>query len=133
MKTISCESSFAVAGKCAAFAATVVLTLWGRAGGAIFNAASTTQTDVSNAVALAHDGDTVIVPAGTADWTTYLYVTNAITIGFAGVGQSIILDDIAYGNGGNPAYTQAVIALEPANTNIYLGCSLYDDNHKLIL
>lgn len=51
-----------------------------RSDAATINAASVSFTDVSAAVSAAVDGDTVIVPAGTASWTSTLYVTKSISI-----------------------------------------------------
>jgi hypothetical protein len=47
--------------------------------------------DVSSAIALASDGDTVIVPAGTASWTTTLTITKGITL----IGATTISGDHA--------------------------------------
>ena len=44
------------------------------------NAASPSLTDVRRAIAAAMHGDTVIIPAGTAAWTSALTVTKGITI-----------------------------------------------------
>jgi hypothetical protein len=44
------------------------------------NAASPALNDVLTAIALAANGDTVVVPAGTASWTSALDITKAITI-----------------------------------------------------
>jgi hypothetical protein len=49
-------------------------------GAATINAASAALTDVTTAVAAAVDGDTVIVPAGTASWTSVLTITKGITL-----------------------------------------------------
>ncbi len=46
----------------------------------MINAASPSLTDVRRAVASAADGDTVIIPAGTAAWTSGLTITKGITI-----------------------------------------------------
>jgi hypothetical protein len=46
----------------------------------IINAASPSLTDVRRAIASAVPGDTVIVPAGTAAWTSCLAITKSITI-----------------------------------------------------
>ena len=46
----------------------------------IINAASPSLADVRKAIASAADGDTVIVPAGTAAWTSGLTITKGITI-----------------------------------------------------
>jgi len=48
--------------------------------GATITAASVSLVDVSAAVVSAVDGDTVIVPSGTATWTSQLAITNAITL-----------------------------------------------------
>jgi hypothetical protein len=70
--------------------------LWmtiGQAQAKIVNAASPSYTDVNIAVTLAVDGDTVVVPAGTADWTNTLTYSKAITLQGAGIGNTIILED----------------------------------------
>ena len=46
----------------------------------IINAASASLADVRGAIASAVHGDTVIVPAGTASWTSCLTITKSITI-----------------------------------------------------
>jgi hypothetical protein len=60
---------------------------------ATINANSPSLVDVSAAVALAVNGDIVIIPAGTASWTRGLNITKAITIQGAGVGSTIIQDN----------------------------------------
>jgi len=47
--------------------------------GAIINARSPALVDVETAIGLAKDGDTVIVPAGTANWASQLIITKGIT------------------------------------------------------
>jgi hypothetical protein len=47
---------------------------------ATINSASASFADVSAAIALAVDGDTVIIPAGTATWTSRLNITHGITL-----------------------------------------------------
>jgi len=47
---------------------------------ATITAASVSLTDVSAAIGSANDGDTVIIPAGTATWTSQLIITNGITL-----------------------------------------------------
>jgi hypothetical protein len=74
--------------------ATLILALSGSAEAAIIRAASVSQSDVSAAIALATDGDTVIVPAGTASWTRALTISKAITFQGAGIGNTIILDSL---------------------------------------
>jgi PKD repeat protein len=56
----------------------------------ILTAASPSFADVSAAIAMANPGDTVIVPAGTATWSSGLSVTKAIRIIGAGIGNTII-------------------------------------------
>src|SRR6266403_2112400 len=46
----------------------------------IINAASPSFVDVTTAIAAAVDGDTVIVPAGTASWTSGIMLTKGITL-----------------------------------------------------
>jgi hypothetical protein len=46
----------------------------------MINAGSPSLADVKNAIASAADGDTVIVPAGTAAWTSTVTITKGITI-----------------------------------------------------
>jgi len=48
--------------------------------GAVINAASPSLPDVRRAIASAADGDTVMVPAGTASWTSSVRITKGITI-----------------------------------------------------
>ena len=52
----------------------------GAAQATMINARSPSLTDVSNAIASAADGDTVIVPAGTAVWRSTLTVAKGITL-----------------------------------------------------
>jgi hypothetical protein len=65
----------------AALAASLFLIVPGRAeAGATITARTASFLDVSSAVALAHDGDTVVIPAGTATWTTTLNISKGITL-----------------------------------------------------
>ena len=57
------------------------------------NARSASETDVLTAVTLAKDGDTVVIPAGTARWSSQFTLTKAITISGAGIGKTIIYND----------------------------------------
>jgi hypothetical protein len=61
--------------------------------GSIINAASVALADVSAAVQSARDGDTVLIPAGTATWTSGVSVSKAIKIVGAGSGRIIAYDD----------------------------------------
>jgi hypothetical protein len=63
-----------------AIVASLVLTELNCGQAATINAASAAFADVSTAVALSKDGDTVLVPAGTAAWATPLTITKGITI-----------------------------------------------------
>jgi hypothetical protein len=82
------------------------------AGAEVINARSLARADVERAVSSAREGDTVVVPAGKEDWTSTLNITKAITLQFAGIGKSVILDDIVSQKpNGNPGWSQAVINL----------------------
>ena len=65
---------------CAALIASVVLTVLGKMDAAVITAKSVSLTDVTTAITLAADGDTVVVPAGTATWTSGLNITKGITL-----------------------------------------------------
>jgi hypothetical protein len=60
--------------------AALLLTIAAHMNGATINAASPALLDVSAAISSASDGDTVVVPAGTADWTSVLTITKGITL-----------------------------------------------------
>jgi len=62
--------------------------------GAVVKAKSVSREDVSSAIASAHDGDTVMVPAGTASWSSHLAITKGITLQAAGNDATVILDDM---------------------------------------
>jgi len=85
----------------------IILTLFlaasGAAQAATINARSPSFTDVSTAVTAAAKGDTVVVPAGSASWTSTLVINKPITLmGQTTVNytnetannQTIILDDV---------------------------------------
>ena len=74
--------------------ALIVLSMLERIHGGTIEARSVSLADVSSAVAAAKDGDTVIVPAGTATWTTSLNVTSNITLQGAGAASTIIVNEI---------------------------------------
>jgi hypothetical protein len=65
--------------------------------GTIINTASASFVDVTTAIASAANGDTVSMPAGTATWSSTLTVTKAITLAGAGIGQTIIKDNVPRG------------------------------------
>jgi hypothetical protein len=61
--------------------------------GSTYYAASAKGSDVQAKIDLAHDGDTILVPAGTARWTTQLNITKNLTLKGAGIGQTVIFDE----------------------------------------
>lgn len=85
------------AGRRAFLLYSLVFGLTAGAQAATINAASPSRVDVGNAVNAAANGDTVVIPAGTATWTTGLTLTKAITLQGAGIGRTIIRDAIASG------------------------------------
>ena len=62
---------------------------------ATITANSVQRNDVAAAIAQASDGDTVIIPAGTATYTSTVTIDKAITLQGAGAGQTIILDNVS--------------------------------------
>lgn len=62
--------------------------------GASYFATSAAVSDIQSKIDLAHDGDTVIVPAGTAHWKASLEITKNITVRGAGIGQTVIYDEV---------------------------------------
>ena len=57
---------------------------------ATINAASASRTDVVNAINAAANGDTVVVPSGSATWSSTISISKGITLQGAGVGSTII-------------------------------------------
>src|ERR1039457_664530 len=96
----------ALCSRFAVFSATMVLMSIAQAEARIITAVSVEFADVSAAVALAVDGDTVIVPAGTASWTSRLTIAKSITLqgqttvvgtdpsNFTVTDGTVILDDV---------------------------------------
>jgi len=76
----------------------VFLGIFGTVEAATINARSVALADVSAAISLAHDGDTVLVPAGTSTWTTPLTIAKPITLQGAGIGQTIVIDGLTADN-----------------------------------
>jgi hypothetical protein len=74
------------------FSAILVLALARLEGATVINANSASQSDVAAAIGSATNGDTIIIPAGTATWTRPLKVTKGITIQGAGTGVTIVKD-----------------------------------------
>jgi hypothetical protein len=108
------HASFKIAAICVSFNCLL------QADGAVVNARSLSRADVESAVASAREGDTVVVPAGKEDWKSTLTVTKAITLQFAGIGQSVILDDIITQNPrGGPGWSQGVINFSTKPDKLY--------------
>src|SRR5438045_2334012 len=57
-------------------------------------AASPSLANVATAISSAADGDTVVIPSGTATWTSGLAIKKAITLQGKGIGSTIIKDGI---------------------------------------
>lgn len=96
-RSAGCRALSVPAGHCALLLLLLVFGLTAGAQAATINATSPSRADVGNAVAAAANGDTVVIPAGTATWTTGLTLTKAITLQGAGIGRTIIRDAIASG------------------------------------
>jgi len=74
------RGSLASRARSAGLVAGMLLIVFSRGEAATIKAASPSRVDVGTAVAAAVDGDTVVVPAGTASWTSTLLITKGITI-----------------------------------------------------
>jgi hypothetical protein len=72
----------------------VIMALTGDAGAATVTAKSVSLSDVGSAIRSAREGDTVVVPAGTASWTSPLSIKKGITLQGAGNDETVILDDV---------------------------------------
>jgi len=70
------------------------LTVSSQMEGATINAKSVSLGDVGSAVGSARDGDTVLIPAGTASWNSTLTIARGITLQGAGNDKTVILDDV---------------------------------------
>src|SRR6266403_1351347 len=79
---------------CVFLLASVACMLSSRLEAATINAKSVSFTDVASAITLAKEGDLVVVPAGTASWTSTLTITKGITLQGAGNNTTVILDNI---------------------------------------
>jgi len=105
---------------------------------ATINAASPALLDVASAVALASDGDTVIIPAGTANWNSTLTITKGITLqgattvtgdhttAMSATNGTVILDTVA-GTSGTPPLIQATLS-NPSSFRITGLTFQYDPN-----
>src|SRR6266513_5352560 len=81
----------------AGLSACIFLALSGRVEAGTITAVSPSLSDVTSAVSKAADGDTVVVPVGTATWTSQLAIKKAITLQGKGIGSTIIKDAIQNG------------------------------------
>jgi hypothetical protein len=76
----------------------VVLWVWASSGARAYtlttDLADCDEVTIASAEASAVDGDTLVCPPGTSNWGTMLSLTKAITLQGAGVGQTIIIDDV---------------------------------------
>ena len=70
---------------------TAILT---QADAATITAKSVSFSDVASAIRSAHEGDTVMVPAGTSSWTSTLTINKSVTLQGAGDDKTVILDDV---------------------------------------
>jgi PKD repeat protein len=61
----------------------------------VITAASPSYADVSAAISSASSGDTIIVPAGTATWTSQLIIAKPISVIGAGVGNTVITSTVS--------------------------------------
>jgi len=77
---------------------------------ATISARSPSFTDVSSAIASAREGDTVLVPSGTATWTSTVDVRRGITLQGAGVDKTIVIDDVLRRN----QFAKAALKEEPS-------------------
>ena len=86
LKTIFVVLSSRSTTKLGVLLAGILLTSIPPSNGATINANSPSRADVASAVASASNGDTVVIPAGTASWTSRLEITKGITV----IGQTTI-------------------------------------------
>ena len=66
---------------------------------ATWNAAGVDRTSVASAISSASSGDTVVIPAGSATWSSGITITKGITITGAGTNSTQILNSQALVNG----------------------------------
>jgi hypothetical protein len=80
--------------------ATLILSVSASPQARTIQAVSAAHSDVAHAIASAQDGDTVVIPAGTATWNTQIRVTKNITLAGAGQDATHINDNVPK-NGGD--------------------------------
>jgi hypothetical protein len=82
----------------------------------VITAASPSLADVRAAISAANEGDTIIIPAGTATWSSYLSITKSLSIIGAGMDQTIINNGYTMpGGGGSMEIGKNLISYVPAN------------------
>src|SRR5438067_13712370 len=90
-----------------------LLTVLDQTEAAVIKALSISFTDVSTAIALAQEGDTVVIPAGSASWTSMLTVTKGITRQGATANPTdnltVILDKVSRGRSGQGTATKILL------------------------
>jgi hypothetical protein len=95
----------------------------GYAYSATINAVSPARADVETAYTAASNGDTILIPSGTATWETRLVIEKSITLQGAGIGQTIIRDGVT-----NPAAEQLMQwTLVASNTSRLTGIEFNDN------
>ena len=77
----------------------VLLSAFGTVRAAVVPATSPSRADVEAAIQRASDGDTVTIPAGTVTWTSGVSIGKAITLQGAGIGATVILEDLVNDEG----------------------------------
>ncbi len=82
---------------------------------------SPSLADVRAAISNANPGDTVLVPAGSATWTSNLVITKGIILKGAGQGQTIITSGYAGGTDymDTSYFLVSYVPLEPANNETF--------------
>src|SRR5262245_58976902 len=83
---------------------------------ATITAASTSRCDVGAAVTAAVDGDTVMIPSGTSEWTTSLQYSKAISVIGSGTNLTILQDGIILNT---PPSAQALFAIATTSGKSY--------------
>ena len=87
---------------CVPFAALLLIAAPAKA--AIINAASGSFMNVSNAVASAPAGSTVLIPPGTNIWTRTLSLNAGVSIKGSGTNQTVIIDEESRANNGGQIF-----------------------------
>jgi hypothetical protein len=81
---------------------------------AVINAASVSYSDINAAITGASNGDMVVVPSGTATWSSTLSINKNIVLAGAGVGNTVITSNI--GSSYLIIYTPSTIVGSPSTT-----------------